>query len=125
MFCSRFMKALKVQGVDRNTLAYKAPFQPFGSWFALIATGFITFFKGFDTFIPFAQDTFVTSYIGIPIFFIFWLGYKLYWKTSIIPIEKVDLVTGRREILEEEERFRLKEEAKGPPTGWRKFVAIF
>jgi yeast amino acid transporter len=57
---SRFMKALAEKGMSRDHLPYKAPFQPWGSWFALIATGIITFFKGFDTFLPFTVDTFVT-----------------------------------------------------------------
>lgn len=43
---SRFMKALKAQGMSRDDLPYKAPFQPWGSWFALVATGIITLFKG-------------------------------------------------------------------------------
>lgn len=43
---SRFMNALKVQGISRDTLPYKAPLQPYGSWFALISTGIITLFKG-------------------------------------------------------------------------------
>lgn len=118
------MQALHKQGYSRNNLAYKAPFQPFGSWFALISTGIITIFKGYDTFMPFTKDTFVTSYIGIPTFIVFWAGYKLYWKTSVIPLDKVDLVTGRKEILEEEARFEANEEAKGPKTRWGKIVGI-
>ncbi len=47
------MKALKARGMSRDDLPYKAPFQPWGSWFALISTGIITFFKGFDTFLAF------------------------------------------------------------------------
>lgn len=43
---SRFMKALKAQGMSRDDLPYKAPFQPWGSWFALISTAIITLFKG-------------------------------------------------------------------------------
>lgn len=57
---SKFMKALAANGMSRDDLPYKAPFQPWGSWFALIATGIITFFKGYDTFLPFTIDTFVT-----------------------------------------------------------------
>lgn len=49
------MKALKAQGMSRDDLPYKAPFQPWGSWFALVATGIITLFKG----------TFTTSYTFI------------------------------------------------------------
>jgi amino acid transporter len=54
------MKALELQGKSRDSLPYKAPFQPWGSWFALVATAIITFFKGFDTFIPFNAANFVT-----------------------------------------------------------------
>ncbi|KAK7693614.1 hypothetical protein QCA50_003183 [Cerrena zonata] len=117
----RFMKALKAQGIARETLPYMAPFQPYGSWFALIATGIITIFKGYDTFIPFTKDTFVTSYIALPTFVIFWGGYKILYRTSLIPSDRVDLITGLREIDEEEERFNKAEELKGPRTKWQKF----
>lgn len=42
----RFMKALQAQGMSRDDLPYKAPFQPWGSWFALVSTAIITIFKG-------------------------------------------------------------------------------
>jgi len=54
------MKALKAHGMSRDDLPYKAPFQPWGSWFALGSTIIITIFKGFDTFIPWTPDNFVT-----------------------------------------------------------------
>ena len=81
--------------------------------------------KGFDTFLPFTKDTFVTSYIGIPVFFVFWLGYKYGCRSRVIPLDKVDLDTGRRQILEEEERFREKEALKGPQTRWQKLLSNF
>ncbi|KAF8894571.1 dicarbixylic amino acid permease [Infundibulicybe gibba] len=116
-----FMKAMKAHGMSRDDLPYKAPFQPWGSWFALISTIIITLFKGFDTFIPFKADTFVTSYIGIPIFLLLWAGYKVVYKTRVIPPKHVDLVTGLRAIDEEEERFIAEQEAKGPQSGFKKF----
>lgn len=70
----RFMKALEVQSIPRSNLPYRAPFQPYGSHFALVVTGIITFFKGFDTFMPWNHKTFITSYIGAPVFFGLWLG---------------------------------------------------
>ncbi|KAJ3485696.1 hypothetical protein NLI96_g4786 [Meripilus lineatus] len=117
----RFMKAMEAQGIPRETLPYKAPFQPFGSWFALISTGIITIFKGYDTFIPFTKDTFVTSYIGIPVFVLFWATYKIVYRTKQIPSPKVDLITGKREIDEEEEQFNREQEMKGPRTRLQRF----
>lgn len=128
------MKALTAHGMTRDDLPYKAPFQPWGSWFALVATGIITLFKGFDTFIPFKVDTFITyvktmhalipcssvsifrSYIGVPIFFILWLGYKIMYRTREIPSKEVDLVTGMRQIDEEEERFLKHQASFGPQS---------
>lgn len=77
-------------------------------------------FVGFDTFIPFKQDTFITSYIAVPTFVIFYFGYKFTYKTRQISPERVDLITGLREIDEEEERFNKAEELKGPRTRWQK-----
>ncbi|KAL0065393.1 amino acid transporter [Marasmius tenuissimus] len=123
----RFMRALAAQGIPRSSLPYVAPFQPWGSWFALIATGIITIFKGFDTFIPWTVDTFVTSYVGIPIFGVLYIAYKYARKTRMWAPEEVDLVTGIREIEEEEEKY--KEEARvkkalleqdGPRPWWKR-----
>jgi len=115
-----FMRALKAHGMSRDELPYRAPFQPWGSWFALISTGVVRLFKGFDTFIPFTKDTFVTSYIAIPVFFILWLGYKFYYRTKTIPAVQVDMVTGKQQIDAEEADFIIKQELKGPLTRWQK-----
>ncbi|OJA18538.1 hypothetical protein AZE42_04008 [Rhizopogon vesiculosus] len=109
-----FMGALKAQGIDRNTLPYKAPFQPYASWFALIFTGIVLFFNGFSAFIPFVSSSFITSYIAIPIFLALWVGYKVYHRTTTISASEADLFTGKREIDEEEERFLEREKLKGP-----------
>ena len=73
-----------------------------------------------DTFLPFTKATFVTSYIVLPVFALFWGGYKLVYRTRVIPVDKVDLITGKREIDEEEERFNREQELKGPRTRWQR-----
>ncbi|KAG1731936.1 dicarbixylic amino acid permease [Suillus lakei] len=121
----RFMKALKAQGVSRDSLPYKGPGQPLGSWFVLVSTGIILLFKGFDTFLPFTPGLFITSYLPVPLFFIFWLGYKLRYRTRVIPSSKVDLITGKREIDEEEERFILGEKAReGKMSRWQRLADV-
>jgi len=49
---------LAARRISRDELPYKALFQPYGSWFALIATGIMMVFKGFDTFILAADEPF-------------------------------------------------------------------
>lgn len=39
-------------------------------------TCLLSFFKGFDAFMPFAYKTFITHYIGIPIYVFGYLGFK-------------------------------------------------
>lgn len=113
------MKALGAQGYSRDDLPYKAPFQPWGAYFALTTTAIITFFKGYDTFIPFEADTFITAYIAIPTFFVLWASYKLYYKTKLIPLDQIDLTSGKREIDEEEEQFLAEQAKLGPRTRWQ------
>jgi amino acid transporter len=57
---SRFMRTLKVHGMTRDNLPYKAPMQPWGAWFALVSTAIITIFKGFDAFLPWNAANFIT-----------------------------------------------------------------
>ncbi|KAG7092416.1 hypothetical protein E1B28_008772 [Marasmius oreades] len=118
----RFMKALKSHGKSRDSLPYKAPFQPWGSWFALIATGIVTFFKGFDSFMPFKIDTFMTSYIAIPTFIVMYTGYKILYKTKTYAPSEVDLVTGLKEIDEEEQRYIAQHqlEKQGSRNWWQR-----
>jgi len=77
--------------------------QPFGSWFAFVCIWIITVFKGFDAFIPFNARLFVTAYLPIPVFLLLWVGYKVYFRTTLLPPEKVDLANGSSD---EEERGR-------------------
>ncbi|GAA5825401.1 hypothetical protein JCM11251_006968 [Rhodosporidiobolus azoricus] len=94
----RFMKALKVQGISRSELPWKAPGQPYIAYSALGITMVVTFFKGFDAFTPrFKHETFITHYLGIPIYAILYAGWKIRYKTKIIPLAEVDLLTGRKE----------------------------
>lgn len=50
----------------------------------------------------------------------FYVGYKVYYRTSLIPSDQVDLITGKREIDEEEERFNKEQEMLGPRTKWQR-----
>lgn len=47
----QFYKALKAQGVDRNTLVFKSHFQPYTAWFAFFYFAIIIIFNGFDVFV--------------------------------------------------------------------------
>jgi len=98
----RFHKAVKRQGVDRSAFPYLAPFQPWFSYYGLFIITVVTFFNGFTVFLDgnFTASGFLTAYITIPIFILFYLGWKIVKRTSIIPIMDIDLIAGRRELDE-------------------------
>ncbi|QEU61536.1 Dip5 [Kluyveromyces lactis] len=109
----RFDKAFKAQGIDKSTLAYQSPLQPYGAWFSLFFCILIGLIKNFPAFLgdTFDYKSFITGYIGIPTYIISYIGYKLWYKTKIIPSEEVDLVSFKEPVdLEEEEGKMLDEE---------------
>ena len=91
----RFYHALQAQGIDRNTLVFKSPFQPYLAWAALVFFSIIILFNGFYTFAPWSVDDFITSYVGIPIFFVLFFSWKLIKKTKPVKPENADLFTGK------------------------------
>ncbi|GAA5824668.1 hypothetical protein JCM3770_005625 [Rhodotorula araucariae] len=116
-----FMRALKAQGISRDTLPWKAPGEPYVAYIAFVITAIVTFFKGFDSFIPkFNYRVFITNYIGIPFYIALFVGYKLIHKTRVIPSAEVDLISGRREFDEDEALWDEKEALRGKLPWWQR-----
>ena len=121
-----FFRAVKAQNVDRSRFAYRAPFQPYGSYFTLAFCILIAFIKNFTVFLNhhFDYKNFITGYIGIPVFVISYFGYKFVKKTKIWKPEEVDLYTFKAAIDEEEEQGKIadaerRERLKNSKTkGW-------
>lgn len=119
-----FVRARKAQGIPDTALAYKAPLGIPGSVGALIFSILIAFFKGFPLFCykiltkgkGFDTSTFVTTYLGIPLFIIMYFGHKILMKSAVIPPEDVDLYSGKARIDAEEAEFVAAQlERKGGP----------
>lgn len=91
----RFHAALRAQGVDRNTLVFKSPFQPFTAYFALVFFAIVTLFNGFYVFKPWKRDQFITSYVGIPIYFVLYLFWKVFKRTRWVNPAEADIFTGK------------------------------
>ncbi|CAG8955151.1 hypothetical protein HYFRA_00007166 [Hymenoscyphus fraxineus] len=90
----RFYYGCKAQGIDRHTeLPWASPLQPYASWASLILFTLLLFTGGYSTFIHNHWDieTFVSSYINIPIIFILYFGYKWYKNTSIVPLKEIPI----------------------------------
>lgn len=92
----RFHAALKAQGIDRNSLVLKAPFQPYLGIASATFFSLIIFFNGFDSIAgSWDYQGFLTDYIGVPIYFGLYLFWKLFKRTHLINPAEADLHTGK------------------------------
>jgi lysine-specific permease len=91
----RFRKAYAAQGLDMNALPFRAKGFPFGPIFALVLCIIIIIGQGYQAFSSEGIDwnSMFVSYIGLILFFVLWFGYKIKYKTKIIPLEECDLKT--------------------------------
>ncbi|KDE06473.1 AAT family amino acid transporter [Microbotryum lychnidis-dioicae p1A1 Lamole] len=102
----RFSKAMKAQGLSRDTLVYKAPLQPFLAYYALIFSLIVLFFNGWEVFVHvdghFDKATFITSYFPILFFPVLYFGYRFTKGGPLVPYGESDLISGSRPEEEEE-----------------------
>lgn len=89
----RFRKAFVAQGRDLNELPYKSKWFPFGSILTFVLTSVVILGQNYQAFFNEAIDWhgIIISYVGLPIFFILYIGYKVSKKTKVIPLKEVDL----------------------------------
>ncbi|KAE8366902.1 amino acid permease/ SLC12A domain-containing protein [Aspergillus caelatus] len=95
----RFHAALKAQHIDRSDLPFSFPLQPYSTYFTLGYLCIVVFFNGFDSIAGgFNLPGFITSYIGFPLFFGFFLFWKIFKRTKWRRPEEADLFTGKAEL---------------------------
>ncbi|KAL7943339.1 amino acid permease/ SLC12A domain-containing protein [Trichoderma barbatum] len=99
-----FHRALKAQGISRDSLPYKAWFMPYAAWYALVWTFVMAFVGGYTVFLPLPGywnvADFLFSYSMIFVYPVLYFGYKFVRKTSIHKPEEVDLFKDVDEIEE-------------------------
>ncbi|KAI9367311.1 amino acid permease/ SLC12A domain-containing protein [Aspergillus egyptiacus] len=109
-----FVRARKAQQIPDSEFAYLAPFGQWGSYFALVFCIIVAFTKSYDVFTgdEFDYKTFITSYLGIPLYIILIFGYKFIAKSKRVLPHEADMYTGKDEIDREEAAYLAQQEAK-------------
>jgi len=110
-----FVRARRARDVPDTALVYKAPLGIYGSYGSLLVLSLVLLTKNFTVFVSssraggsygkFDYKTFITGYVGIPIYLILILGYKVLMRSKTVRPENADLFGGRREINDEEAEF--------------------
>lgn len=89
----RFRKAFQAQGRSLSELPYRAAFYPFGPLFALVVCLIVMAGQNYSAFTGPTIDWYGASvaYIGIPVFLLVYIWYKVKHKTKVIPLQEVNL----------------------------------
>ncbi|KAG9236329.1 general amino-acid permease-like protein GAP1 [Amylocarpus encephaloides] len=103
----RFRQAWKVQGHTLDELAFVSQPGVIGSWIGFIFNVSILIAQFWVGAWPVAYgnkgskgqaESFFLAYLGVPIVALYYLGYKIWYKTPFMKCKDMDLVTGRREL---------------------------
>lgn len=90
-----WMRALKAQGISRDSLPYKAFGQPYVAYYGLAWTAVMAIVGGYTVFLPgyWEASTFVFSYFMVFLTPALFIGWKLWHRTTFRPFkpETVDL----------------------------------
>ncbi|RMZ74813.1 hypothetical protein DV737_g5716, partial [Chaetothyriales sp. CBS 132003] len=112
-----FVRARKAQNLPDSSMPFVAPFGIYGSYGALFMCVLIALTKNYPAFTKgtygdFDYKTFITGYLGIPIYLALIFGYKLYTKSKGVKPHEADFYTGKDLIDREEEEFLAAKAAK-------------
>lgn len=120
----RFRQGLKRQGRDLSELAFKAPLGIWGSLIGAFINLLILCLLFWVALFPLGAPSadaknFFETYLAAPIILLFYIPYKLYFKTKVISASEMDLDTGRREYDTELLQLEIaEEEARLKSSGW-------
>ncbi|WVQ84525.1 hypothetical protein IAT38_006679 [Cryptococcus sp. DSM 104549] len=114
----RFNKACVAQGIDRNALPYKGRFQPYAAWVGAIGSLIITIFSGFSVFLKgnWNASNFIANYIGIAIYIVPFVLWKIFKRTKFVRASNMDLWSGRYDPTD------APPDDPPPTTWWGKFL---
>ncbi|KAF5258439.1 hypothetical protein FOXYS1_10984, partial [Fusarium oxysporum] len=91
-----FMNALKARAIKRDTLPYKAFWQPYFAYYGIFFNILITLTQGFTAFIPhFKVVDFFINYLSLILFVLLWIGHKIISRPTFIRPGEADIDTGR------------------------------
>ncbi|KAF9124947.1 hypothetical protein BGW39_007778 [Mortierella sp. 14UC] len=110
----RFRRAYVAQGGDVSRLPYKAAMFPWGPIYALLLCTVVVCGQGYSEFTkpnPSAINL-VACYIGLPFFVAMYVGYKVYYKTKLVPLMECDFSVSNLEDGDIDEFHELYEPSK-------------
>lgn len=94
----RFRKACSKQEIQVTEVPFRSCLQPYVAYACIVFFTCLLFLNGFGVFFPgnWSASSFLTSYIGFPIFITIYLAHRIWYRNDkwMIPPSEVDLVSG-------------------------------
>ena len=87
----RFRKGYQAQGYQLEGLAYRAKFFPFAPWFAIILCSIVVLGQNYQAVLDGEWLAVLSTYLGILLFLVIWLGYKWKYKTKLVSYQEMDV----------------------------------
>lgn len=98
----RFRRGWALQGHTLDELAFRSQAGLIGSWIGFVFNVLVLCAQFWNSLWPQGQDpnpkVFFSSFLAVPIVILFYVPYKVYYKTPFVRAKDMDLVTGRREL---------------------------
>ncbi|MDN7672459.1 amino acid permease [Burkholderia oklahomensis] len=91
----RFRKGFIRQGFSVDQLPYQSNLYPYGPIFAFALCIVIALGQDYQAFLANKIDWVgvLATYVGIPLFLVVWLGYRLFHKTRVVRYEEMDIAS--------------------------------
>jgi amino acid transporter len=89
-----FMHILAARNISRDTLPYKAMWQPWFAWYGMMCTILIVFTQGFTAFIPWKTTEFFIAYVSVILFVVLYVGHKVITGSKLVKVEEADIDKG-------------------------------
>ncbi|CZT50017.1 probable arginine transporter [Rhynchosporium secalis] len=112
-----FMRALAARNISRDTLPYKAFWEPWFAYYGLFFNILIILTQGFTAFLPWDVSSFFTAYVSVILFVVLFVGHKLIMRTTYVRVGDVDLDTDASK--DDDATWSIED----PTTIWGKFWA--
>lgn len=128
----RFRQAMEVQNVSLDELPYISQTGVIGSYYGVIVLFLVLVASFWTSLFPLGGDgadaeAFFEGYLSFPILIVCYVGHKIYFKNKrwFVPLEEIDLYSGRKLVDVEVQREELRIEAESRKTFMAKFLHVW
>lgn len=128
----RFRQAMTIQNISLDELPYISQTGVIGSFYGVIVLFLVLIASFWTSLFPLGGngadvESFFEGYISLPILLVCYVGHKIYYKNKrlMVPIEEMDLLSGRKQVDLTVLREELRIEAENRKSVWSRFLHVW